>query len=76
MSFRRCVSIISGLILGLVFLVACGQKIPPVPTSTPTSTKQPTAAATADRLPWAGTGQPVPGGQSIHSRSQRSGGDL
>ena len=46
MSFRRCVSIICGLILGLVFLVACGQKIPPVPTSTPTPTKQSTPSAT------------------------------
>jgi len=44
MSFRRCISIICGLILGVVFLVACGQKTPPVPTSTPT--KQPTPSAT------------------------------
>ncbi|MGZ6347019.1 MAG: hypothetical protein ACXWNC_05575, partial [Anaerolineales bacterium] len=45
MSFRRCISLICGLILGLVFLVACGQKTPPVPTSTPT--KQPTPSSTA-----------------------------
>ncbi len=44
MSFRRCLIIICGMILGLVFLVACGQKATPVPVATPTP--QPTPSAT------------------------------
>ncbi len=66
MSFRRCFIIICGLIFGLVFLVACGQRNTPTPSATPTP--QPTPSATPvpprllDRLPGAGTRQLVPGG--------------
>jgi peptide/nickel transport system substrate-binding protein len=42
MSFRRCVIFICGLIMGMSLLVACGQKTPPPPTTTP----QPTLTAT------------------------------
>jgi peptide/nickel transport system substrate-binding protein len=44
MSFRRRLIIICGMILGLVFLVACGQKTTSVPVATPTP--QPTPSAT------------------------------
>ena len=44
MSFRRCLIIICSMVLGLVFLVACGQKATPVPSATPTP--QPTPSAT------------------------------
>lgn len=46
MSFRRCFIIICGLIFGLVFLVACGQRNTPTPSATPTS--QPTPSATPE----------------------------